>query len=111
MCTKARCEDHEPPHPASFRFAWGIIKGTKGSDIANLASLEVLARVRLQVKFHATNPVVKNVPRKNHVHLTTPNWCYVKLIKTRKLKWHAGSTNYENYGIMLRESMEAKGKV
>ena len=30
----------------SFRFAWGMIKVSKGSDIANLASLEVLARVR-----------------------------------------------------------------
>ena len=29
-------------HPASFRFARGIIETTKGSDIANLVSLEVL---------------------------------------------------------------------
>ena len=29
--------------PASFHFVRGIIKVTKGSDIANLASLEVLA--------------------------------------------------------------------
>ena len=61
MCTKARCEDHEPTSPASFRFAWGIIKVSKGSDIANLASLEVLARVRLQVKFCAINPVIENI--------------------------------------------------
>lgn len=29
--------------PASFHFVRGIIKETKGSDIANIASLEVLA--------------------------------------------------------------------
>ena len=61
MCTKARCEDHEPTHPVSFRFAWGMIKVSKGSDIANLASLEVLVRVRLQVKFCAIKPVIENI--------------------------------------------------
>ena len=39
----------------------GIIKVTKGSDIANLASLEVLAHVRLQVKFCAIKPVIENI--------------------------------------------------
>ena len=38
--------------PASFHFVRGIIKVTKGSDIANLASLEVLVPVMLQVKFN-----------------------------------------------------------
>ena len=50
-------------------FAWGIIKVSKGSDIANLASLEVLARVRLPVKFCAINPVIGNFVRKNHITL------------------------------------------
>ena len=47
--------------PASFHFVRGIIKGTKGSDIANLASLEVLVPVMLQVKFNTIKLVFKKV--------------------------------------------------
>ena len=55
--TKDRCAQRHAARtmsylaPASFHFVRGIIKVSKGSDIANLASLEVLVSVRLQVKF------------------------------------------------------------
>ena len=53
--------------PASFHFVRGIIKVIKGSDIANLASLEVLASVMLQVKVPVIKPVFQNVDKKSHI--------------------------------------------
>ena len=45
-------------HPASFRFARGIIRTTKGSDIANLVSLEVLVfrYVARKMQYYKTCP-------------------------------------------------------
>ncbi len=62
MYAKARYKDHEPPHPASFRFARGIIKameqvlGCQNSEV-----LAVLETVRLQVKFNTIKLVFKKV--------------------------------------------------
>ena len=60
--------------PASFHFVRGIIKVTKGSDIANLASLEVLASVMLQVKFPVIKPVFQNVDKKSHIPISPVSW-------------------------------------
>ena len=50
--------------PASFHFVRGVIKGTKGSDIANLVSQRFLRSVMLQVKLSVIKLVSKDVEPK-----------------------------------------------
>ena len=64
--------------PASFHFVRGIIKGTKGSDIANLASLEVLALRYAASKIYYHKACRSKYGIKIPHSLFSHNSCYVK---------------------------------
>ena len=52
-------------HPASFRFAWGIIKAMEWVLVCqNWEVQDVLMLVRLQVKYNTITPVVVSMMKK-----------------------------------------------